>query len=59
MKKLKDVKTDEFHLEVYQCEDCGFRIGLDATYLEQVDILLVQCPACNERFWIGEDNETK
>jgi len=45
MKQLKDSITEEYELEVWEC-DCGFHIGLDATYLEQVGEINIACPAC-------------
>ncbi len=43
---LEDVETDTVQLEVYECE-CGFHIGLDFTYLEQVGEATIQCPSCS------------
>lgn len=35
MKRLKSVENDQVQLEVMEC-DCGFHLGIDATYLVQV-----------------------
>jgi len=59
MKRLKDVETDEYHLEVYECDSCGFHTGVDATYLEQVGRLRVSCLGCGRYFKTGEYDETK
>jgi len=41
-KRLKDI------LEVYEC-DCGFHLGVDATYLEQVTSSVeILCPSCGK-----------
>lgn len=40
-------------LEVYECE-CGFHIGLDATYLEQVEEVVIECPSCGSIIDTGE-----
>jgi len=46
MKWLKPVNTDEVELEVIEC-DCGFHLGIDATYLDQVDEgVTITCPSC-------------
>ena len=45
MKRMNDVETEEFSLEVIEC-DCGFHIGLDATYLFQVNEIEINCPSC-------------
>jgi len=53
MKRLKDIETDEVSLEVYQC-DCGFHVGLDATYTDQVGPASVVCPSCGLRLDTAE-----
>ncbi len=45
MKRLASVENDEVQLEVIEC-DCGYHMGIDATYLDQVGDLNIQCPAC-------------
>lgn len=45
MKRLKSVETDQVQLEVIEC-DCGFHIGLDATFLDQVEDFKINCPSC-------------
>lgn len=44
-KYIGDVETDDVILEVYECE-CGFHLGIDATYLEQVTPVKIKCPSC-------------
>jgi hypothetical protein len=45
MKRLKSIETEEYSLEVIECE-CGMHIGVDATYLLQVGDLFIYCPNC-------------
>lgn len=45
MKRLTSIENDKVQLEVVEC-DCGYHLGLDATYLEQVEDLVVACPNC-------------
>lgn len=45
MKRLKSVETDEYQLEVVQC-DCGYHIGIDATFIDQVGDFTITCPSC-------------
>jgi hypothetical protein len=45
MKRLKPVFSIEYELDVIQC-DCGFHIGLDATFLDQVKEIQIECPSC-------------
>lgn len=56
MKKLKSIETDQYMLEVYECE-CGFHIGIDATYLDQIGDVCVGCPNCSENLCTSEDME--
>ena len=46
MKRLEPISTDQVELEVAECE-CGFHIGLDATFMEQVSDFVIQCPSCS------------
>lgn len=46
MKRLNSVRNSECELEVVEC-DCGFHLGIDATYLDQVEDCVVNCPACD------------
>jgi hypothetical protein len=45
MKRLKSVENDQVQLEVVEC-DCGFHLGIDATYLVQVGDCVICCPSC-------------
>jgi len=45
MRALDGIETEEYTLEVIEC-DCGFHIGLDATYLDQVGDISIKCPSC-------------
>jgi predicted RNA-binding Zn-ribbon protein involved in translation (DUF1610 family) len=56
-KRLEDVQTDKVSLEVYECA-CGFHLGLDATYLEQVSNVRIKCPSCGNLI-VSEDEETE
>jgi len=40
-------ETDKYELEVFECNSCGFHIGLDVSYLEQVSSTIsLPCPSC-------------
>ena len=45
LKKLIDVDQHGYILDVWECE-CGFHIGIDSTYLEQVAGVAIPCPSC-------------
>jgi hypothetical protein len=45
MKRLRSVETEQYALEVVQC-DCGFHLGVDASFLDQVDDFEIRCPNC-------------
>ena len=49
MKRLKSVENDQVQLEVIEC-DCGYHMGIDATYLDQVGDFMTRCPnpACRK-----------
>jgi len=51
---LGDVENENFVLEVYQC-NCGFHIGIDFTYLDQVGDVNIICPSCKEEIFIPSD----
>lgn len=44
-KHICDVEDEKCVLEVWEC-GCGFHLGLDASYLDQVGDLEVPCPNC-------------
>ena len=46
-KRIGEVQTARFVLEVYECGRCEFHIGVDASYLDQVGDMNVKCPNCN------------
>jgi hypothetical protein len=45
MKRLMSIENEQVQLEVIEC-DCGFHIGVDATFLDQVEDIKVNCPSC-------------
>lgn len=47
MKRLTSIENSRVQLEVIEC-DCGFHLGIDATYLDQVGDFKINCPACNK-----------
>ena len=47
-KRLLDVETAEYSLEVYECVACGYHMGFDVTYLDQVEgNVTASCVACS------------
>ena len=57
-KIIEFVKTDKVELSVYECE-CGFHLGIDSTYLEQVEEIKINCPSCNIILETSEKDEEK
>lgn len=49
MKRLCSVEREDVSLEVCEC-DCGFHMGIDASFLEQVGDVHIKCPSC-EKTW--------
>lgn len=37
--------AEKCDLQVYECA-CGFHLGLDATFLDQVSEIKIACPSC-------------
>jgi hypothetical protein len=31
-------------LDVFECDECGFHLGIDTSYIEQVEDLKIPCP---------------
>ena len=58
MKRLNSAVTEQYELEVIEC-DCGYHMGIDATYLLQVGEVVVDCPSCgieiDTRFVCSDD----
>ena len=44
-KRLPSVETGKVQLEVIECV-CGYHMGIDATFLEQVKDFTTVCPSC-------------
>jgi len=44
-KYLESIETDIVQLDIIEC-DCGFHLGIDSTYLDQVDEVNITCPSC-------------
>lgn len=53
MKRLESVESDQVQLEVIEC-DCGYHMGIDATYLDQVGDFVTDCPSCHLRIDTAE-----
>jgi hypothetical protein len=47
VKRLKSVETDQYSLEVIEC-DCGYHMGIDFTFLDQVGDFTTICPSCEK-----------
>lgn len=45
MERLRSVETEQYTLEVIEC-DCGLHIGVDATFLDQLGDMKFDCPSC-------------
>jgi hypothetical protein len=45
IKFIESINTDKVQLEVIECE-CGYHMGLDFTFLDQVGDFICECPSC-------------
>ena len=52
MRVLDPCENDVYSLEVVEC-DCGFHLGIDATYLDQVGPVDIACPSCGKEIGVG------
>ena len=43
---MKSIETEQYTLEVIQC-DCGYHMGIDATFIKQVNDFVTVCPSCS------------
>ena len=43
---MKRVSLSKCEIEVIEC-DCGYHLGVDATYIDQVGHFLTRCPSCD------------
>ena len=53
MKRLESLENDTVQLEVIEC-DCGYHMGVDATFLDQVKNIVIECPSCECFLDVGE-----
>jgi hypothetical protein len=44
----KEIPQSQCELCVVECNTCGFHLGVDATYLEQVDQIVIPCLRCGK-----------
>ena len=49
VKRIGDIENSRYSLTIYEC-GCGFHIGLDNTYMDQIGEILMECPACKTVF---------
>jgi len=47
MKRLQSLENSQVQLEVVEC-NCGYHMGIDVTYLDQVGDFKIACPACGD-----------
>jgi len=47
MKRLESLENDKVQLEVVEC-DCGYHMGIDFTYIDQVGDFKTKCPSCGK-----------
>jgi hypothetical protein len=45
MKTMESIEMEKYSLEVVEC-DCGFHLGVDLSYLDQVGGINIKCPSC-------------
>lgn len=43
---MKVVPISKCEIEIIEC-DCGYHMGIDTTYLDQVEHFIAKCPSCD------------
>ena len=46
MKLLNSIENEQVQMDIVEC-DCGYHMGLDASYLIQVGDFKADCPSCD------------
>ena len=54
---LANAAGEKFEVEVVECNKCGFHLGIDASYLELVKSVGMNCPSCGIGLWIPGDGD--
>lgn len=49
---VESLQGETASLDVHECL-CGFHIGVDTTYLEQVSSVSIACPACDNSIYVA------
>ncbi len=57
VKAIAYMQNERVIIEVIECS-CGYHMGIDSTYLEQVDGITTWCPSCGEQIRYGYEKET-
>lgn len=52
-KRLSSVESGKVRLEIVECS-CGYHMGIDATFLEQVKDFVTKCPSCGQEIRTSE-----
>ena len=56
VKCITTFENNKCSVEIVQCV-CGYHMGIDATYIEQVDGINTECPACGFEIIYGYEED--
>ena len=56
IKFIESIETDKVSMEIYECE-CGYHMGVDSSFLEQVSHIASICPSCEKEITISDSTE--
>ena len=55
-KFIENYESDKVSMEIVECVGCGYHLGIDSTFLEQVGDINTTCPSCAEHIYYGRDD---
>ena len=54
IKVIGEYENDKVSMIFVECNGCGYHLGVDNTYLDQVDAVTTECPSCGLRLVISD-----
>lgn len=52
---IGEYENNKVSMTFVECNGCGYHLGVDNTYLDQVDCVRTECPSCGTRLVITDN----